>query len=71
MHIKNITCINPEGDIKFMAIIFFNPKCSLSDNAFTDSEFIFEDFFLCITSLGKIDAIAVAPPNIRYQYASK
>ena len=62
--------MNPEGDIKFIAIMFLKPKCSLSESIFIALEFAFEDFFLCMTNLGKIEAIAVAPPSIKYQYKS-
>ena len=56
--------MNPDGEIRFIAAILDNEKFCLSDIALTDLSSIFEDFFLCITSRGKIENTAVAPPKI-------
>lgn len=63
--ISNNTCINQDGDTRFIAAIFEILKPSLFDILFTASSLMFEDFLLCSIKRGKIDIVEVAQPNIR------
>ena len=62
---SNTICNAPDGETKFIPIIFVKLKLCLSDKSLTAFIPIPDDFFLCNTNLGKMDMMAVAPPKIK------